>query len=96
MHVYDSVLEMIGQTPMLRLKGYDTGPCELLLKLENTNPGGSIKDRIGLTMIRAAESRGDIKPGDTLIVAVGGVGCLCEPAIAAQRALIAPVGGGFK
>lgn len=72
MHVYDSVLDMIGQTPMLRLKDYDTGPCELLLKLENTNPGGSIKDRIGLTMIRAAESRGDIKPGDTLIEATAG------------------------
>lgn len=72
MHVYDSVLDMIGQTPMLRLSDYDTGPCTLLLKLENTNPGGSIKDRIGLTMIRAAEGRGDIKPGDTLIEATAG------------------------
>jgi len=72
MHVYTNVLDMIGQTPMLRLSGYDTGPCELYLKLENTNPGGSIKDRIGLTMIRKAEARGDIKPGDTLIEATAG------------------------
>jgi cystathionine beta-synthase len=72
MKVYDSVLDMIGRTPMLRLHNYDTGPCELFLKLENTNPGGSIKDRIGLTMIRAAQSRGDIKPGDTLVEATAG------------------------
>ena len=72
MHVYDNVLDMIGQTPMLRLSGYDTGSCELYLKLENTNPGGSIKDRIGLTMIKKAEARGDIKPGDTLIEATAG------------------------
>ena len=72
MHVYTSVLDRIGNTPMLKLTGYDTGPCELYLKLENTNPGGSIKDRIGLTMIRKAEERGDIKPGDTLIEATAG------------------------
>ena len=72
MTVYDSVLDMIGDTPMLRLKDYDTGPCELFLKLENTNPGGSIKDRIGLTMIREAEARGDIRPGDTLVEATAG------------------------
>ncbi|MEM7219645.1 MAG: pyridoxal-phosphate dependent enzyme [Pseudomonadota bacterium] len=72
MEVYDSVLDMIGHTPMLRLAGYDTGPCELFLKLENLNPGGSIKDRIGLAMIRAAEARGAIKPGDTLVEATAG------------------------
>ena len=72
MEIFDSVLDMIGQTPMLRLSGYDTGPCELFLKLENTNPGGSIKDRIGLTMIREAEARGAIKPGDTLVEATAG------------------------
>ena len=72
MEIFDSVLDMIGHTPMLRLSGYDTGPCELFLKLENTNPGGSIKDRIGLTMIREAQDRGDIKPGDTLVEATAG------------------------
>ena len=45
----------------------DTGVCELYLKLESANPGGSIKDRIGLSMIEAAEQRGDLKPGATLV-----------------------------
>ena len=58
-----SVLELIGRTPMLKARRLDTGVCELYLKLENANPGGSIKDRIGLSMIEAAERRGDLKPG---------------------------------
>ena len=53
MTIYNSVIEMIGNTPMLTLRTFDTGPCRLLLKLENQNPGGSIKDRIGLSMIEA-------------------------------------------
>lgn len=53
MTIYNSVIEMIGNTPMLALRTFDTGPCLLLLKLENQNPGGSIKDRIGLSMIEA-------------------------------------------
>ena len=50
----------------------DTGPCTLYLKLESQNPGGSIKDRIGLSMIEAAEKRGDIRPGDTLVEGTAG------------------------
>ena len=50
----------------------DTGPCTIYLKLESQNPGGSIKDRIGLSMIEAAERRGDIKPGDTLVEGTAG------------------------
>ena len=65
MHVYSNVLEMIGRTPMLRLTRLDAGPCELYLKLESMNPGGSIKDRIGLSMIEEAEKRGELKPGMT-------------------------------
>ncbi len=53
--IVDSVLELIGHTPMLRVRRLDTGPCELFLKLESANPGGSIKDRIGLSMIEGAE-----------------------------------------
>ncbi|BDG10681.1 pyridoxal-phosphate dependent enzyme [Anaeromyxobacter paludicola] len=52
---YRGIIELIGNTPILKVDGLDTGPCELYLKLENQNPGGSIKDRIGLAMIRAAE-----------------------------------------
>ncbi|MBT8144365.1 MAG: pyridoxal-phosphate dependent enzyme [Gammaproteobacteria bacterium] len=72
MTVYRSVLEMIGNTPLLEVTRLDTGPCQLFLKLELANPGGSIKDRIGIAMIEAAEKRGDIKPGDTLVEATAG------------------------
>ena len=67
-----SALDLIGHTPMLELHGFDTGPCTLFLKLENTNPGGSIKDRIALTMIEAAEQDGRLKPGGTIIEATAG------------------------
>ena len=61
MTVYSNVLDMIGNTPMLRLNDFDTGPCELYLKLELANPGGSIKDRIAVSMIEAAERRGEAR-----------------------------------
>ena len=51
-----SALDLIGNTPLLEVKNLDTGPCRLFLKLENQNPGGSIKDRVALSMIRAAEA----------------------------------------
>src|ERR1700760_3244812 len=70
--VSPDVLALIGNTPMVAVRGFDTGPCELFLKLESQNPGGSIKDRIGLSMIEAAESEGRIRPGDTLIEATAG------------------------
>jgi cystathionine beta-synthase len=72
MRVYRNVLEMVGATPMLEVSRIDTGPCRLFLKLELMNPGGSIKDRIGISMIEEAEKRGDIKPGDTLVEATAG------------------------
>lgn len=72
MNVYSNVLEMVGRTPMLELTRLDTGPCRLFLKLEFMNPGGSIKDRIGVTMIEEAERRGDLKPGDTIVEATAG------------------------
>jgi cystathionine beta-synthase len=55
-------LDLIGNTPMVKVTHLDTGPCELFLKLEVQNPGGSIKDRIGLSMIRAAEDAGHVGP----------------------------------
>ncbi|MFN4286957.1 MAG: pyridoxal-phosphate dependent enzyme [Brevundimonas sp.] len=68
----DSLLDMIGRTPMIEVRGLDTGPCRLFLKLESNNPGGSIKDRIALSMIRAAESDGRLKPGGTIVEATAG------------------------
>jgi cystathionine beta-synthase len=70
--IVDSVLELIGHTPMLRVRRLDTGPCDLFLKLESANPGGSIKDRIGLSMIEGAEKAGKIKPGATLVEGTAG------------------------
>jgi cystathionine beta-synthase len=67
-----SALALIGNTPMVELTRFDTGPCRLFVKLENQNPGGSIKDRIGVSMIEAAEQDGRIKPGDTIIEATAG------------------------
>lgn len=67
-----SALDLIGRTPMLELTGFDTGPCRLFVKLENANPGGSIKDRIARSMIEAAEADGSLKPGGTIVEATAG------------------------
>ncbi|MGH8373339.1 MAG: pyridoxal-phosphate dependent enzyme [Gammaproteobacteria bacterium] len=85
MKVYKNVLEMVGRTPMLEVTHLDTGPCRLFLKLEFMNPGGSVKDRIGVAMIEAAEQRGDIKPGGTLIEATAGNTGLGLALVAAQK-----------
>jgi len=67
-----SLLELIGKTPMVEVTRIDTGPCRLFLKLEAQNPGGSIKDRIALSMIAAAEAEGYLKPGGTIVEATAG------------------------
>ncbi len=72
MTIHQSVLALVGETPIVQAQHLDAGPCTLFLKLESQNPGGSIKDRIGLSMIEAAEKRGDIKPGDTLVEGTAG------------------------
>jgi cystathionine beta-synthase len=72
MNIYRNVLEMVGNTPLLELQKLDAGPCRLFAKLELLNPGGSIKDRIGVAMIEAAEKRGELKPGDTIVEATAG------------------------
>ncbi len=68
-HIEDTV----GNTPLVRLKRLpgNTGNV-VLVKLEGNNPAGSVKDRPALSMIRRAEARGEIKPGDTLIEATSG------------------------
>jgi cystathionine beta-synthase len=72
MAVHQSVLELIGETPIVRAQHLDAGPCRLYLKLESQNPGGSVKDRIGISMIEAAEKRGDLAPGATLVEGTAG------------------------
>ena len=85
MRIYSNVLEMVGNTPMLELAHLDAGQCRLFLKLELMNPGGSIKDRIGRTMIEEAEKRGELKPGDTIIEATAGNTGLGLALVAAQK-----------
>jgi cystathionine beta-synthase len=79
------VLALIGNTPLVATSGFDTGPCQLFLKLENQNPSGSIKDRVGLYMIEAAEREGRIKPGATLIEATAGNTGLGLALVAARK-----------
>ena len=67
-----AILSLIGDTPLVEITQIDTGPCHLFLKLENQNPGGSIKDRIALSMIEAAEREGHLGPGGTVIEATAG------------------------
>ncbi|MDH4126069.1 MAG: pyridoxal-phosphate dependent enzyme [Gammaproteobacteria bacterium] len=85
MQVYSNILDMVGRTPMLEVQRLDTGPCQLFLKLELMNPGGSIKDRIGISMIEEAERRGDIKPGDLLVEATAGNTGIGLALVAAQK-----------
>ena len=72
MEINNSLLSLIGNTPMLKLSSVDTGVCELYVKLESQNPGGSIKDRIGLSIIEQAEESGELKEGGTIIEATAG------------------------
>ena len=69
---YKRPIDLIGNTPLIEVICFDVGVCRLFLKLENQNPGGSIKDRIGLSMIEQAEKEGKIKPGGTLVEATAG------------------------
>ena len=80
-----SVLDLIGNTPIVEVTKMNTGPCRLFVKLESQNPGGSIKDRIGLSMITAAEEAGRIKPGGTLIEATAGNTGLGLALVAGQK-----------
>lgn len=71
--VYPTVLELVGGTPIVRLEKLSREvPGELLAKLEYLNPGGSVKDRIGLAMVEAAERAGLLKPGGTIVEPTSG------------------------
>lgn len=80
-----NLLKLIGNTPIVEIKTFQVGKCRLFLKLENQNPGGSIKDRVALSMIEAAEKDGKIKKGGTLIEATAGNTGLGLALVAAQK-----------
>jgi cystathionine beta-synthase len=82
---FRNVLEMIGNTPLIEARRLDAGPCRLFLKLESQNPGGSIKDRMALSMVEAAEREGKIGPGGLLVEATAGNTGLGLALVAAQK-----------
>ena len=67
-----TLIDLIGNTPMVQVKNMDTGTCNLYLKMEGMNPGASIKDRVALNIIETAERDGLLKPGYTIIEASAG------------------------
>jgi cystathionine beta-synthase len=67
-----ALFSLIGNTPLVELTQFDTGPCRLFVKLESQNPAGSIKDRIGRAIIEAAEQDGRLQPGGTIVEATAG------------------------
>lgn len=90
--IAESVLDAVGSTPMVKLSriGRDA-PCEIVAKLEFLNPGGSVKDRIGVRMLVDAEKSGRIKPGDTLIEPTSGntgIGLALAAAVKGYRLII--------
>jgi len=70
--IHDSMSDLIGSTPLVHLKRLSKGPGEIVAKLESLNPMSSVKDRIGLAMIQAAEKDGSLSPGGEIIEATSG------------------------
>jgi cystathionine beta-synthase len=91
LRVYDNILEVIGNTPLVRLNRIGRSiPCPIYAKLEFLNPGGSVKDRIGMTMIAEAEESGRLKPGGTVVESTSGntgVGLAIACAIKGYKAI---------
>lgn len=73
--IYDSITELIGNTPLLEVKNievFENCKARILVKLESFNPGGSVKDRVALSMIEAAEAEGKLAPGAVIIEPTSG------------------------
>ena len=88
---FNNITELIGRTPLIKLRPVTADSADVFVKLEYYNPGGSIKDRIALQMIKEAEQAGAIKPGDTLIEATSGntgIGIALVAAAKGYRAVI--------
>jgi cysteine synthase A len=90
--VASTVLDLIGQTPMVRLQRLPKpGGAEVLAKLESVNPGGSVKDRIAVAMVEDAERRGLLKPGGTIVEPTSGntgIGLAMAAAVKAYRLIL--------
>src|SRR6185503_3082611 len=86
MGIFENIAATVGRTPLLRLQrvGRDVG-ADLVAKLESRNPGGSVKDRIGLAMIEDAERSGKLAPGATLVEPTSGNTGIALAMIAAAK-----------
>jgi len=85
MAIYDSILDTIGRTPVVRLNRVAPKHVQLYAKVESFNPGGSVKDRLALAIILDAENKGLLKPGDTIIEATSGNTGVALAMVAAAR-----------
>src|SRR5438034_3307470 len=88
---YPTILELVGDTPIVRLERLSPpGGARIVAKLEYLNPGGSVKDRIGLAMIEAAEREGRLRPGGVIVEATSGntgVGLAIAAAVKGYRCI---------
>ena len=85
MALYDSILDTIGNTPIVKLQRLAPQGVTLYAKVESFNPGGSVKDRLALAIILDAEQRGLLKPGDTIVEATSGNTGVALAMVAAAR-----------
>ncbi len=85
MAIYDSILDTIGRTPVVRLHRVAPAHVELYAKVESFNPAGSVKDRLALAIVLDAEAKGLLKPGDTIVEATSGNTGVALAAVAAAR-----------
>lgn len=85
MALYDSILDTIGNTPVVRLQRLAPAHVSLYVKVESFNPGGSVKDRLALAIVLDAERRGLLKPGDTIVEATSGNTGVALAMVAAAR-----------
>ena len=91
MKIYSSLLETVGNTPLVKISKFDTPNAELVAKVESFNPGGSAKDRVGINMIEAAEKSGILAPGGLIIEPTSGntgVGLALAAAIKGYRLIL--------
>lgn len=85
MALYDSILDTVGNTPIVKLQRLAPPQVSLYAKVESFNPGGSVKDRLALAIILDAEARGVLKPGDTIVEATSGNTGVALAMVAAAR-----------
>lgn len=89
--IFDHIIELIGSTPLLRIHRLNDGRADVLAKVEYFNPGGSVKDRVGLAMIEDAEARGLLKPGALIIEPTSGntgIGLALAAAVKGYRLIL--------